>query len=218
MRLPHNVARMHVQLALDYIDKNGVPPRRRATKFALRANDRSYPPKYVICIAYRSVEGNVSGAEWPPGNFGGGPEANNFLIARGFEIWNEDTDERVRIEAEDEIEESRFPEGKASYRIHRRLERDTKIAKIVKNKRLRDTGDLICDVCGFSFSRSYGDIGVGFIEAHHTIPVSQLKGRKKTRAEEFALVCSNCHRMLHRTTPLLSIEGLRNRLAKAESK
>jgi len=68
------------------------------------------------------------------------------------------------------------------------LERNPKIAKKVKNKRLREQGNLCCDVCGFSFHERYGAMGIGFIEAHHTIPVSSLKGRRSTRLADMALV------------------------------
>src|SRR5205814_1647229 len=111
-----------------------------------------------------------------------------------------------------EDDASAYPEGKKSFAWHRKLERSAKLAKRVKDQRLKATGDLCCDVCGFSFRKYYGPIGVGFIEAHHTIPVSQFRGRRITRAQEIALVCSNCHRMLHRVAPLLSVADLRRKL------
>ena len=53
--------------------------------------------------------------------------------------------------ASSELDESSFPEGKAAYRLHRKLERDTGLAKIAKQKRLNHAGRLICDVCDFDF-------------------------------------------------------------------
>ena len=52
-------------------------------------------------------------------------------------------------------------------------------------------------------------IGEDFIEGHHTIPVSEMKPNHKTKPEEIAMVCSNCHRMLHRKRPWLSIDKLK---------
>ncbi|MCB9108740.1 MAG: HNH endonuclease [Anaerolineales bacterium] len=58
--------------------------------------------------------------------------------------------------------------------------------------------------------------GSGFIEAHHTIPVSDMEPGQATRVEDIALICSNCHRMLHRTRPWLSI-GMLKELLKNET-
>jgi len=49
-------------------------------------------------------------------------------------------------------------------------------------------------------------LGRGFIQAHHTIPVSELRKESKTKVRDIALVCSNCHRMLHRRRPWLRID------------
>lgn len=114
---------------------------------------------------------------------------------------------RLRLLSEDE--ESRYPEGVASYRLHRQLERDTGLAEKAKQKRLAEAGSLSCDVCGFDFEQEYGELGAGYIEAHHTVPVSQLNGDTQTQLSDLALVCSNCHRMLHRGPKLMSIKELR---------
>jgi hypothetical protein len=125
-------------------------------------------------------------------HFSGGRETNNFLIARGFPvILKKQTGRKIGIEAEDEDDAEVYAEGRVSYALHRKLERNPKIAKKVKNKRLREKGDLCCDVCGFSFHERYGAIGIGFIEAHHTVPVPSLKGRQSTKLADMALVCSN---------------------------
>ncbi len=53
-----------------------------------------------------------------------------------------------------------------------------------------------------SISKQSMAIGSDFIEGHHTVPISELKGEVKTKVKDVALVCSNCHRMLHRRRPL----------------
>ena len=58
----------------------------------------------------------------------------------------------------------------------------------------------------------YGLIGEDFIECHHTLPVSELTPDSKTRIEDIALLCANCHRMVHRRRPWLRIEDLRKLL------
>ena len=43
-------------------------------------------------------------------------------------------------------------------------------------------------------------IGADFIEAHHLVPLSHIKpGEERAYvADDFAVLCSNCHRMIHR--------------------
>jgi 5-methylcytosine-specific restriction protein A len=66
-------------------------------------------------------------------------------------------------------------------------------------------------ICGFDFAIKYGDLGAGFIEAHHILPLAA--GPATTRLPDLALVCSNCHRMLHRAKPWMTPEQLNKRLA-----
>lgn len=114
-----------------------------------------------------------------------------------------------------EPEELLFPEGRGNYRWHRQIERNSQLVLAAKAKANRERR-LYCWVCGFDFAKRYGERGDGFIEAHHTIPVSQLGENATTKVEDLAMVCSNCHRMLHRT-PWLSIEGLRALYVKERS-
>ncbi len=55
-----------------------------------------------------------------------------------------------------------------------------------------------CQVCGLRFDKFYGKLGIEFAEAHHRVPLSQLRETTKTRLEDLTTVCANCHRMLHR--------------------
>ena len=47
-----------------------------------------------------------------------------------------------------------------------------------------------------------------FIEAHHTIPVSDLQKGSKSSVDDLAMLCANCHRMIHRGEKTLTIEEL----------
>jgi 5-methylcytosine-specific restriction protein A len=64
-------------------------------------------------------------------------------------------------------------------------------------------------VCDFDFARVYGELGVGFAECHHLVPLAELPGVRRTRLTDLAIVCANCHRMLHRTRPTIAILELR---------
>ena len=107
-----------------------------------------------------------------------------------------------------EDEENAFPEGKVVFRTHKSYERNS--ALVQKKKQLaQDAGLLICSICNFDFRKVYGKIGAGFIECHHTVPISEYSSKTKTRIEDLALVCSNCHRMLHRQRPCLTIQQMK---------
>ena len=82
---------------------------------------------------------------------------------------------------------------------HLQRERSSYLATERKNH-----DDYKCQVCGLLFEDAYGNLGEGFAEAHHRIPLHRLNGKVKTRMEDLATVCANCHRMLHK------MEGKRN--------
>lgn len=108
----------------------------------------------------------------------------------------------------EEPEVAEAAEGRLVTRIHRYRERDTKIAKSKKRQFLKKHGRLYCEACNFDFADAYGDRGEGFIECHHTVPVSEMKPGDKTKLSDLALVCANCHRMIHAKRPWLSIPEL----------
>jgi predicted HNH restriction endonuclease len=85
----------------------------------------------------------------------------------------------------------------------------------VKKLALKQNGQLLCQVCKFNFAEWYGEIGEGFIECHHTRPLSALTKGRKTKPSEVALVCSNCHRMIQRKRPWLTMEKFATVLKKA---
>jgi hypothetical protein len=64
-----------------------------------------------------------------------------------------------------------------------------------------------CEVCGFNFEETYGAIGHEYIVAHHLKPIAS--GPSRTTLEDIALVCANCHAMIHKKHPPISIEDLR---------
>ena len=104
-----------------------------------------------------------------------------------------------------------FPEGKQKEKLHLSRERNSRLINEVKKDALRRCGKLECECCGFDFEQAYGELGKEFIEAHHLVPVSELHPNGgETKEEDIALVCSNCHRMLHRRRPWLGFGELKN--------
>jgi putative restriction endonuclease len=115
---------------------------------------------------------------------------------------------KTKIISEDD--ELSFPEGKTIYRIHRTRERNQKVVKLAKEKFIGEHGYLYCEACGFSFKEKYGDIGKGFIEAHHVLPLSQIQNEVNTKIKDIVLLCSNCHRIIHRKRPWLNKNELKS--------
>ncbi|HHY68170.1 MAG TPA: HNH endonuclease [Alicyclobacillus sp.] len=111
-----------------------------------------------------------------------------------------------------------YPEGKIIYRIHRSRERNPKIVQKKKEQALKLYGVLRCEVCDFVYAHKYGELGKGFIECHHRTPVSQMKPDQKTTLADLALVCANCHCMLHRGGEVLSVEVLRDIVSRETKK
>lgn len=98
-------------------------------------------------------------------------------------------------------------EGKAALRIHLRRERSQRLVAEFKSRLTK----LQCQVCDFDFEGTYGELGSGYIEAHHVIPVAQLQDGAKTRITDLVALCANCHRMVHRND-LIDWRELRRRL------
>lgn len=107
-------------------------------------------------------------------------------------------------------------EEQPKLRTHFQRERDRSIATAKKRHVLKDQGTLTCEVCGFNYAATCGPHGEGFIECHHTTPVSLLQEGQPTTFDDLALVCANCHRMLHRADATLTLAEVRD-LLKAPS-
>lgn len=65
-----------------------------------------------------------------------------------------------------------------------------------------------CEVCDMSFAQVYGRLGDSYIIAHHIEPISG--GARTTTLDDIALVCANCHAMLHAAVPAFAVSALRD--------
>ncbi|NUP07981.1 MAG: hypothetical protein HOW73_18195 [Polyangiaceae bacterium] len=104
-------------------------------------------------------------------------------------------------------------EGEFVTVLHRRRERDRGIVAAKKAEALRATGSLHCEVCQFDFEQVYGERGEDCCEVHHLDPLGARDGSRRTKLEDLAILCANCHRMVHRA-PLLTPAELRSELAR----
>jgi hypothetical protein len=73
-----------------------------------------------------------------------------------------------------------------------------------------------CSVCKFDFEAVYGDLGRGFIEIHHLESVAErgqvTEGAWSASIHDVRPLCANCHRMVHRRRPPISVDELAKRL------
>ena len=105
-------------------------------------------------------------------------------------------------------------EGALLFRWHRSRERDRRLVRRKKRAALRSKGSLTCEVCDFDFQLQYRGLQKPFIECHHLIPLAQLRPNSRIYLRDLALVCSNCHRMLHRQRDPSDLDALRARVTK----
>jgi 5-methylcytosine-specific restriction protein A len=70
-----------------------------------------------------------------------------------------------------------------------------------------------CIACSFNFEEFYGSLGQNFIHVHHIVPLSEIDGQYELDPiKDLVPVCPNCHAMIHRTRPILTIAQLKEHL------
>ncbi|MDJ0106532.1 HNH endonuclease [Rhodococcus erythropolis] len=99
-------------------------------------------------------------------------------------------------------------EGRAIRRMVQVYERDPKLRKqkIALSWKIR--GSIACEVCDFDFEKTYPQHGEGYVEVHHVAPLHSI-GITTNGVDDLVLLCSNCHRMIHRSAKWLTPEELR---------
>lgn len=95
----------------------------------------------------------------------------------------------------EDVEREVYPQCENRKRVASHLQRERSRLLAIERK-IRD--DYACQVCGLRFEDRYGKLGIEFAEAHHIVPLSQLRENVRTSIDDLTTVCGNCHRMLHR--------------------
>ncbi len=117
----------------------------------------------------------------------------------------------VPVQASDEEEQTPaigFAEGAAITSESTRYERD---------RRNRAAAIAIwgckCQACGLDFGDRYGNAAAGFIQVHHTTPVSVLgPDTIVDPAHDLVPLCPNCHAVAHRREPPFTVQEIRSML------
>lgn len=105
--------------------------------------------------------------------------------------------------------EAEAAEGALLSRLHHYRERDSSLARKRKAQALAQHGRLACEACDFDFGRAYGPRGEGYIEVHHLKPLETLTPGSRTKLSDLAILCANCHRMVHAKSPWLTLDELK---------
>ena len=143
-------------------------------------------------------------------------EANQFRALRELhpktaklieQIWY-DTEDKPEPTADFiEITEDAFAytEGKKVTRTLEQRQRNRQLVNKAKRRFKKQHGKYFCVACGFDFEAFYGR---EYIEAHHTKALSEFDGEEITHLDDLAMLCANCHRIVHTQTPPLTIDKL----------
>lgn len=194
----------------------------RSRRYCLMYEGEPFDTKPIAAVAFKHVpevarpltSKQISGGIATPDC------AANLLTALGFEVqemfpgaWDrgDPYEPTTGDDAEDDwLDQEGVIEGAPVLKGHlRRERRSADLARKLKRSTLKRTGRLVCEVCDFDFAAAYGSHGLGYIEAHHIVPLSEANESVITRMADLALVCANCHRMLHRSCGL-TLDALRS--------
>lgn len=88
-------------------------------------------------------------------------------------------------------------EGAILTKIHRTRERRRSLVKAKHQEYLKTHDTLKCEICHFTPNEKYSDRHESIIEVHHIQPLHTLRPGQKTKLSDLALVCANCHRVIH---------------------
>jgi hypothetical protein len=199
----------------------------RSRRYCLMVDGEAFDSKPIVAVAFKYVRG--IGRPLTSKELSGGianPDcAASLLTALGFEVrelfpdyWDrhDPFSPVTDADAEDDwLNQDGVHEGLPVLRAHlRRERRSAELARKLKRATLKRTGRLACQVCDFDFASTYGRYGEGYIEAHHLTPLAESDDGIITRITDLALVCANCHRMLHRSGNV-PLQGLRSAMRAA---
>ena len=97
-----------------------------------------------------------------------------------------------------------YTEGGEYFKNSKKLER----SRAAREQAIKTHG-LNCLVCNFNFEQHYGSLGKGFIHIHHLMPISDAGYGLIDPINDLVPVCPNCHSMLHKENPPLTINQLK---------
>jgi len=111
----------------------------------------------------------------------------------------------IPVTSEPTEEEGGVPEGATLYRLHKQKERDRTLRRRKLAQARAATGHLVCEACESHLPDTYGPSAEEVVEVHHIVPLSE-SGEVEVRLRDLAVLCPNCHRVIHRTLSMTPFE------------
>lgn len=165
MSIPNNILFEHIEKAIIDINPSQIPPHRFERHYLLVANNKELPPKYVISIANKYVNGVELNSE----DFNA-VQAKNYLINKGFNvidkrIQNENTTynvwiEKTLVKGRSDREGGERALGKSLWSP----QRDKRGADIYKNMRLVNVGDIVLHLIDNRTIAGVSEVKKGVVE------------------------------------------------------
>lgn len=169
----------------------GIPSRFKESEIDLRASSKTNYSSYYeagnICARFYSADDIPTDSELVS-------DLAQLISIYDVLSYNETIPNGLG-ESEDD-EHSVFIEDLRKFRQHKRIERNIRLSK--EAKRVHGT---TCQICEIKLEDIYGSLGANYIEAHHLTPLAELHGQRVALdpRKDFAVLCANCHRMIHRS-------------------
>lgn len=141
---------------------------------------------------------------------------DNSILKKDFHLLLTHYDALVAVDTiERNNDEKLTIEENKIRKLHAKFDRRGNIALKVKKRK-----NYTCEACGFTFVSKYGELGKKYIEAHHLVPFHKLAEGKTALDidKDFAVLCSNCHRMIHLLNNPSDITELKKRITKTAEK
>lgn len=123
----------------------------------------------------------------------------NQLLNKAISVTNV-----LDLKVQENTQRYEYEEGERHTKEVNYFRRNSKLVKEAKEHL-----GFVCQACGFDFEKVYGDIGKNYIECHHLNPLSERDEDLTSTINDVCMLCSNCHRMIHRIRPAMSIADFR---------
>ncbi|WP_218233132.1 HNH endonuclease [Pseudomonas sp. Irchel s3a12] len=185
-------------------------------------------PSYDRCGG-QGPDGKVCSDEWRDALLDEGSSKVFVHVLKNFDFYNQcdlpglaaksDQVTSLRfkfLKAMDGLASQEYAEGSLRLVKHRRRERANGLSLRLKWERFDQTGKLECEACTIDFFAMYGEAGFRVIECHHQIPLSHENHKGKTKLEDLALLCANCHRLAHSDELLHRVDALKEYVKEAQ--
>lgn len=120
----------------------------------------------------------------------------------------EPDDDAIPLRDEPSITTQMAIEGGVALVTHFRRERNRQLSEAKRRSYRAENGALSCQACGLAESGLPEGIAEACYEVHHLIPIGDREAPVRTRLDDLAVLCANCHRLIHRTSPMISVDEL----------